>query len=302
MGLRVELGRGIAKVKGRDRVTGVAICLHAGEGAVLEEIACDAVAMSGGWSPGRAPVVPLRRQAGLGRGGRDVPPRPAAGRRPALTARASSCRRCRERAPGNGGDPADATEPPSPRRRPSAVGRGDEPTPGSTETEEAPLLPVWTMPEGAGPCAAVQDVARLPERREGLGRRARRARGLRERRACQALYHARDGDGPGEAQQHQWPGGPVSGAERADSAGRHDHLPAALHADLDGIAIAGVARGDLFQPLRRTPIHAWHEAHGADFEPVGQWRRPYCYPPVRRDPRGRGDPRGEEHPASPWPA
>ena len=51
LGIRVETGRGIAKVKGGKRVTGVALCVQAGEGAVLEEIACDAVAMSGGWSP-----------------------------------------------------------------------------------------------------------------------------------------------------------------------------------------------------------------------------------------------------------
>ncbi|WP_372884677.1 2Fe-2S iron-sulfur cluster-binding protein, partial [Shimia sp.] len=51
MGIRVENGKGIAKVKGSKRVTGVAICAQAGEGAVLEEIKCDAVAMSGGWSP-----------------------------------------------------------------------------------------------------------------------------------------------------------------------------------------------------------------------------------------------------------
>ncbi|MBA4352848.1 MAG: sarcosine oxidase subunit alpha family protein, partial [Rhodobacter sp.] len=51
LGLRIEAGRGIAKVKGGKRVTSVAICLQAGEGAVIEEIACDAVAMSGGWSP-----------------------------------------------------------------------------------------------------------------------------------------------------------------------------------------------------------------------------------------------------------
>lgn len=50
-GIRVEDGKGIAKVKGGKRVTGVAICLQAGEGSVIEEIACDAVAMSGGWSP-----------------------------------------------------------------------------------------------------------------------------------------------------------------------------------------------------------------------------------------------------------
>ena len=42
-------------------------------------------------------------------------------------------------------------------------------------------------------------------------------------------------------------------------------------------AIAGEARGTLFQPLRRTPIHDWHERHGADWEPVGHWRRPYTF-------------------------
>ncbi|MFN3525183.1 MAG: glycine cleavage T C-terminal barrel domain-containing protein, partial [Paracoccus sp. (in: a-proteobacteria)] len=42
--------------------------------------------------------------------------------------------------------------------------------------------------------------------------------------------------------------------------------------------IAAEAKGDAFQPLRKTPIHGWHETHGASFEPVGQWRRPYAYP------------------------
>jgi sarcosine oxidase subunit alpha len=43
-------------------------------------------------------------------------------------------------------------------------------------------------------------------------------------------------------------------------------------------ALAGEARGDIFQPLRRTPIQGWHDAAGAYFEPVGLWRRPYCFP------------------------
>ena len=42
-------------------------------------------------------------------------------------------------------------------------------------------------------------------------------------------------------------------------------------------ALVGEARGEIFQPLRRTPIYDWNEAHGAEWEPVGQWRRPYCY-------------------------
>ncbi|MFJ4719801.1 MULTISPECIES: sarcosine oxidase subunit alpha family protein [Streptomyces] len=43
-------------------------------------------------------------------------------------------------------------------------------------------------------------------------------------------------------------------------------------------ALAGRERGDLFDPERTTPLHAWHVAHGAEFEDVGQWRRPRYYP------------------------
>src|SRR5690606_35667317 len=40
-------------------------------------------------------------------------------------------------------------------------------------------------------------------------------------------------------------------------------------------AIAGEARGPLFKPTRRTAMDAWHEAAGATWEPVGDWRRPF---------------------------
>ncbi len=43
-------------------------------------------------------------------------------------------------------------------------------------------------------------------------------------------------------------------------------------------SIGGSARDDLFQPVRKTPMHDWHENNGAYMEPVGQWRRPFCYP------------------------
>ncbi|MEM6742290.1 MAG: glycine cleavage T C-terminal barrel domain-containing protein, partial [Pseudomonadota bacterium] len=42
-------------------------------------------------------------------------------------------------------------------------------------------------------------------------------------------------------------------------------------------AVAGEAAGALFKPTRKTPMDAWHDAHGAKWEPVGDWRRPYCY-------------------------
>ena len=43
-------------------------------------------------------------------------------------------------------------------------------------------------------------------------------------------------------------------------------------------ALAGRERGDLFDPARLTSIHPWHVAHGAEFEIVGQWLRPWYYP------------------------
>jgi sarcosine oxidase subunit alpha len=43
-------------------------------------------------------------------------------------------------------------------------------------------------------------------------------------------------------------------------------------------AIVGRNCGALFDPVRRTPMHAWHEAQGAVFEDVGQWKRPWYYP------------------------
>jgi sarcosine oxidase subunit alpha len=42
--------------------------------------------------------------------------------------------------------------------------------------------------------------------------------------------------------------------------------------------LAGPYRGELLDPVRTTPIHEWHVEHGALFENVGQWRRPWYFP------------------------
>ena len=41
---------------------------------------------------------------------------------------------------------------------------------------------------------------------------------------------------------------------------------------------AGRDVDQLLDPLRRTPMHAWHARNGAAFEDVGQWRRAWYYP------------------------
>ncbi|MCD1262998.1 sarcosine oxidase subunit alpha [Shinella sumterensis] len=43
-------------------------------------------------------------------------------------------------------------------------------------------------------------------------------------------------------------------------------------------ALISHSRGALFDPARKTPMHAWEEAHGAVFEDVGNWKRAWYYP------------------------
>jgi sarcosine oxidase subunit alpha len=43
-------------------------------------------------------------------------------------------------------------------------------------------------------------------------------------------------------------------------------------------AVSGPYRGDLLDPVRTTPMHAWHVERGAVFEDVGQWKRPWYFP------------------------
>jgi sarcosine oxidase subunit alpha len=46
-------------------------------------------------------------------------------------------------------------------------------------------------------------------------------------------------------------------------------------------AFAGAARGDMFDPIRRTPIHEWAAENGAVFEDVGLWKRAWYFPQAR---------------------
>ncbi|MFI7130939.1 2Fe-2S iron-sulfur cluster-binding protein [Nonomuraea sp. NPDC050153] len=43
-------------------------------------------------------------------------------------------------------------------------------------------------------------------------------------------------------------------------------------------ALAGRDRGALHDPVRVTALHEWHAEHGALFENVGQWQRPWYFP------------------------
>ena len=47
--------------------------------------------------------------------------------------------------------------------------------------------------------------------------------------------------------------------------------------------LAGTSRGDLFDPVRTTPIHDWAAEQGAVFEDVGLWKRARYFPRAGED-------------------
>ena len=270
-GIRVETGRALAKVTGGRRVTGVAVCLQAGEGAVIEEIACDAVAMSGGWSP----VVHLWSHCGgkllwdeTGAMFRPDPARPPTGddgRGFVLSAGAAS-----------GALQAAACLADADAAGRAAVGAPAGDAPLAAAFPEAPLAPVWMMPQGAVPAlrakmwldyqndVKVSDVQLAA--REGY-------ESVEHTKRYTTLGMATDqgklSNINGLAVLAQALSAPIP--QVGTTTFRPPYTPVPIG------ALAGEARGEIFQPLRRTPLHEWHAAQGAEWEPVGLWRRPFCY-------------------------
>ncbi len=50
-----------------------------------------------------------------------------------------------------------------------------------------------------------------------------------------------------------------------------------MYAPVSMGAITAGLTDDLYSPIRLLAAHDWHDAHGADFENYGAWKRPACY-------------------------
>ncbi|SMX34433.1 sarcosine oxidase subunit alpha family protein [Actibacterium lipolyticum] len=276
LGIRVETGKGIAKVLGGKRVTGVALCAQAGEGAELEQVPCDAVAMSGGWSP----VVHLWSHCGGKLNWDDAQAhfRPDANRAPTshdglpfVISAGSANGELHAAATLGDGDAAGKT---------AIRALGLSATAGGVAKAEAeaeePMTPVWIMPQGAGVKlrskmwldyqndVKVSDVQLAAQEGYESVEHAKRYTTL-----GMATDQGKLSNINGLAVLSQSLGADIP--QVGTTTFRPPYTPISMG------AIAGEARGEVFQPLRRTPIHEWNDANGADFEPVGQWRRPYTY-------------------------
>ncbi len=276
LGIRVLTGKAVAKVKGGKRVTGIALCAQAGGGAVLEELACDAVAMSGGWSP----VVHLWSHCGgkltwddaaaMFRPDGTRPPLGANGEGMVIAAGAANGHLATGQILHDGHKAGQAAA--------AATGHAalDTKAPTAFDATENALEPVWLMPQGAG--YALRSKAWLDFQNDVKVSDVQ----LAAQEGFESVEHAKRYTTLGMATDQ----GKLSNINGLAI------LSKALNADIPDVgtttfrppyhpismsSLAGEATKDHFQPLRKTPMHAWHDANGAFWEPVGQWRRPYCY-------------------------
>ncbi|MEP1352747.1 MAG: sarcosine oxidase subunit alpha family protein [Tateyamaria sp.] len=275
-GIRVLMGHGVAKVLGGKRVTGVAVCAQAGEGAILEEIECDTVAMSGGWSP----VVHLWSHCGgklswdndfaMFRPDVDKAPTGQDGSGFVSAAGAANghfgLSEVLSDAHASGGTAAKATGHTKSRRK----------APKAESVDEAPMAPVWLMPQGAG--VTLRGKAWLDYQNDVKVSDVQ----LAAQEGFESVEHAKRYTTLGMATD-QGKLSNINGLailsdaldqpipQTGTTTFRPPYTPISMG------AIGGDARGEVFQPVRRTAMYDWHEANGADWEPVGQWRRPLAY-------------------------
>ena len=269
----------VVDTRGRRRVAEVDVmALDATGQAVtgsVNTLPCDLVAISGGWSQ----VVHLHSQSG-GKAQFDtakacfVPGVPVQAERSVGAANGSfALGACLTEGVAAGAAAA----------RLAGFGAAIAPwTPTVDDVPEEPLVPVWVVPSRRGiergPKQFVDlqnDVAAsdiVLAAREGY-------HSIEHVKRYTALGFGTDqgklGNINGMAILAQTLGNAISST--GTTAFRPNYTPVTLG------AIAGPDLGELFDPVRRTALHAWHEEHGALFENVGQWKRPWYFPKPGED-------------------
>jgi len=266
-GIRVLTGVLLGRGRGGHGLRAVDIVNH--RGAVLERIACDCLAVSGGYSPD----VSLISQTGLKPEWDEAIAAFVPGEAPPAYRCAGACAGTfdlddclqeglaagMEAARGSGFRMRGRPEPPAVESRPAA-----------------PLQPVWRVPGKGKAFVDFQNDVTVGDielaNREGY-------QSVEHLKRYTTLGMATDQGKTSNinglallAREQQRPI-PEVGTTRF----RPPAVPVAIG------AFAGHRRGRDFAPIRRTAMHRWHEAHGARFVDAGHWLRPSCYPQTGED-------------------
>ena len=275
-GIKVHLGSAVVKAKGAKELHSVLIGPQDGDGSETTEVFCDAVAMSGGWSP----VVHLWSHCG----GKLIWDEAQAAFRPDHDKAPTS----HDGAPfviptgtADGEMYLDAVLQNAAKAGQTAAARtgakaGSDAAPTADAPDETPMAPIWLMPSNAP--QKLRAKAWLDYQNDV--------------KVSDVQLAAQEGFESVEHTKRYTTLGMATDQGKLSNINGLATLANALGEDIPQVgtttfrppytpismgAIAGEARGEIFQPIRKTPMHDWHEANGAHWEPVGHWRRPYTF-------------------------
>ncbi|TNF87367.1 MAG: sarcosine oxidase subunit alpha family protein [Gammaproteobacteria bacterium] len=272
-GIQVINGSVVVDTAGRKRLRSVQVMQLSADGSTVsanaKSIQCDLLAVSGGWSP----VVHLNAQSGAKPVWDDdaamfCPGEPTQAQ---FSAGAANGRLdlagCLQQGANAGVD--------------AAIACGfdaDMATPVADEINAEAILPLWLVPSphtsGRGPKAFID-----MQNDVGASDIA-----LAVREGFHSVEHVKRytamGFGTDQGKLGNINGMAILAANRGQTIAdtgtttyRPNYTPVSFG------AFAGQNLGDkLFDPVRKTAMHAWHEENGALFEDVGQWKRPWYYP------------------------
>lgn len=276
-GIEILAGQVVAEARGGKRVSGVVVqAIDASDrlSGSPRTLACDLLAVSGGFSP----VIHLHCQAGSKPVWDDkcaafLPGNPAQAESSAGGCRGlQSLFLCAHSGWAAGAAAAQA----------AGFQASVTETPRVAETQPGPLRPLWLVPHA-------KPVSRAPKQFVDLQNDVAASDiHLAVREGFESIEHVKRYTAMGFGTD-QGKTGNINGMGIAAQAlgksipqvgtttFRPNYTPVTFG------AVAGLELGDAFEPVRTTSIHAWHVRHGALFEDVGQWKRPWYYPKPGED-------------------
>lgn len=281
-GIEVRAGHVVTGTEGGARVTAAHVAPVSGPGETIDPygtpgthgrtdtVSCDTLLVSGGWNP----VVHLFSQArgtlryapalGAFVPGEELSTLRVAGAATGALGLGPCLRQGREA--GRGATLATGFRP----------GEVALPVP-DTRTDVHPGLVMWRVPNG--PETGSPDTSFVDLQRDATVSDVLRATGA----GLRSLEHVKRYTTIGTAHDQGKTSGMIAAGLVAEALGGElsEQRPTTFrppYTPVSFAALAGRDRGGLLDPARVTALHPWHVEHGALFEDVGQWKRPWYYP------------------------
>ena len=271
-GVTIKQGHAVVNTQGRKRLSSVAVAELSASGSVgtAEWLGCDLLAVSGGWSP----VVHLHSQSQ----GKLVYDERFACFRPGETRAAQASVGACNGTFGLGEALAEAAA--AGRAAAEACGFEAVPVDGPA-TDDLPAMPpspLWRVPDGrGGRDGGAKHFVDLQNDTTAADIRLAVQEGFESVEHMKRYTLAGFGTDQGKTSNinalailAQTTGEPIPRV--GTTTFRPPYTPVTF------AAMGGRDRGELFDPVRLTSVHDRHVALGAEFEDVGQWKRPWYYP------------------------